>query len=299
MTDKNTVLSADDTRDVIFDSTFKGSLPKSVDMRSLNRDVEEQGDQGSCVAHALTNCVEMMSVRLGMFENLSRQFSYYTARESSGDLGKEGTTPRDALKMAKKVGICLEKEWTYANGNEEKKPSPNCYASAAFRRVTRYEHVAIFRSSPESTIFAAKSALAKGLPILIASAIGHSLQRVSGQLATHKKQYLGLQGKMTAHPDFDCYHAMLVVGYDDVLGGFIVENSWGKDWGHKGYFLMPYSFVADWHEAWVVTEFRGVSTIAATPPGPVPVAEQTEAAPTTIFTVLSSIFGALFAKKKI
>jgi C1A family cysteine protease len=33
------------------------------------------------------------------------------------------------------------------------------------------------------------------------------------------------------------------MGYDDASRHFIVRNSWGPDWGDKGYFYMPYEYV--------------------------------------------------------
>ena len=45
-------------------------------------------------------------------------------------------------------------------------------------------------------------------------------------------------------------HAFLIAGYNDV--GFLVQNSWGKRWGRKGYATLPYQ---DWldnaYDAWV------------------------------------------------
>ncbi|MFA5138165.1 MAG: C1 family peptidase [Elusimicrobiota bacterium] len=38
-------------------------------------------------------------------------------------------------------------------------------------------------------------------------------------------------------------HAILVVGYDDGDGSFIVRNSWSTGWGEKGYFKIAYSQV--------------------------------------------------------
>jgi hypothetical protein len=45
-------------------------------------------------------------------------------------------------------------------------------------------------------------------------------------------------------------HAFLIAGYNDV--GFLIQNSWGTDWGHDGYATLPYE---DWldnaYDAWV------------------------------------------------
>ncbi len=40
-------------------------------------------------------------------------------------------------------------------------------------------------------------------------------------------------------------HAVTAVGYDDAQQRFIVRNSWGTDWGMKGYFTMPYAYLTD------------------------------------------------------
>ncbi len=37
----------------------------------------------------------------------------------------------------------------------------------------------------------------------------------------------------------------MAVGYDEAERRFIVRNSWGADWGIKGYFTMPYDYVLD------------------------------------------------------
>jgi C1A family cysteine protease len=40
-------------------------------------------------------------------------------------------------------------------------------------------------------------------------------------------------------------HAILAVGYDDTKQWFLLRNSWGPDWGRKGYFTLPYAYVTD------------------------------------------------------
>lgn len=54
-------------------------------------------------------------------------------------------------------------------------------------------------------------------------------------------------------------HAMLIIGYNEV--GFIVQNSWGTDWGNNGIATLPYDY--EIKEAWAVTleNYAGISDI--------------------------------------
>ncbi len=50
-------------------------------------------------------------------------------------------------------------------------------------------------------------------------------------------------------------HAVLAVGYDDRNEWFLVRNSWGTNWGIKGYFTMPYAYLLDSnlaHDFWTI-----------------------------------------------
>ena len=35
----------------------------------------------------------------------------------------------------------------------------------------------------------------------------------------------------------------MAVGYDDGKQWFLVRNSWGSQWGLKGYFTLPYAYL--------------------------------------------------------
>ena len=43
--------------------------------------------------------------------------------------------------------------------------------------------------------------------------------------------------------DYSEKHAMVIIGYNE--HGYIVENSWGKDWGDVGRFILPYEVTYD------------------------------------------------------
>ena len=49
-------------------------------------------------------------------------------------------------------------------------------------------------------------------------------------------------------------HAIVLVGYDDKTQRFKFANSWGTDWGDKGFGYLPYAYLTDERvEAWTFT----------------------------------------------
>ena len=38
-------------------------------------------------------------------------------------------------------------------------------------------------------------------------------------------------------------HAVMAAGFDESKKIFIIRNSWGENWGDKGYFSMPYDYI--------------------------------------------------------
>lgn len=38
-------------------------------------------------------------------------------------------------------------------------------------------------------------------------------------------------------------HAVAAVGYDDATRTFLCRNSWGSNWGMRGYFTIPYAYL--------------------------------------------------------
>src|SRR5215212_2830280 len=53
-------------------------------------------------------------------------------------------------------------------------------------------------------------------------------------------------------------HAMVINGWDDDLGAFRIKNSWGYDWGDRGFAWLPYShFDAYKWNAWKTVDQLG------------------------------------------
>ena len=65
-----------------------------------------------------------------------------------------------------------------------------------------------------------------------------------GIYLTDKFDYVGSRGYTDSsyfrEYNFGYYHAMTIVGFDNSKNSFRVVNSWGKDWGDKGFFWLKY-----------------------------------------------------------
>lgn len=51
---------------------------------------------------------------------------------------------------------------------------------------------------------------------------------------------------------FEGGHAIAIVGYNKE--GFIIRNSWGKNYGQNGYSLLPYEDFDKFYELWTIIE---------------------------------------------
>lgn len=226
------------------------ALPESVDLRQYAGDIEQQGQLGSCVANATVSALEMMLQRAGRFAHQSRLFVYYNARQGQPGLeGKDkGSYLSDGFKSCWKYGVPEETVWPYIESKVNVKPSDTAYALASATKVTKYQRVGQF--NVPGSVERIKTALAMGYPVTISMYITDALYSMSGKLGDDSCLYRG-GGKRVGG------HAMNIVGYTPK--GFIVENSWGNDWGDVGFALLTDAIVQkDLMDAWTATSFAGI-----------------------------------------
>ena len=137
---------------------------------------------------------------------------------------------RDGIKTLAKQGACTEKLWPYDISQFTKKPPDACYQEALNYLITSYQRI--------DTVDEMRSCLADGFPFVFGFTVYESFE--SQDVA--KSGVVNIPGpneKMMGG------HAVLGVGYDDFQKRFIVRNSWGDDWGMKGFFTIPYDYLAN------------------------------------------------------
>jgi C1A family cysteine protease len=263
------VQSPADDRDFIYQPSNK-ELPPAVDLIPEVEEIENQRDAGSCTAHSTTTAAEVIDNCGGYLDDLSPQFNYDVTRAYEQRLDQPGANLRNAIKMGMKFGFCLESEYPYANSEKTGTPPPECYASAATRKITRYEAVqlATFGSGVGfwDAVTNVKSALAEGLPVIIAMRVYEPILALKGPLKDQNYTIYSNGAKYIGN------HAVTIIGYDDDLASFIYVNSWGKEWGDGGFGRLEYRQLGEVFEAWVIRGYRDVEIVKPEPP-PAPAPE--------------------------
>jgi C1A family cysteine protease len=228
-----------DHRDKMYSAPFVHAtqLPPSVDLRPHCPPVYDQGQLGSCTAHAIGAALEFDQMKQGMADVFvpSRLFIYYNERVMEGTISQDaGAMIRDGVKSVNKVGAPHEKLWPYSDaspGPFTKKPSAAAFADAS-------KHPAVIYQRLTQVDLQLKGCLASGYPFIFGITVYESFESAavakSGKVPLPKPKEKQLGG-----------HAILAVGYDDTQRRFIIRNSWGPGWGQKGYFTLPYEYVLD------------------------------------------------------
>lgn len=223
-----------DQRDIMFSLPQKmKKLPAKIDLRVDTLPIYDQGSLGSCTANAISAAYAFDILKQNeIFYIPSRLFIYYNERLMEGTVDQDsGAMLRDGIKSISKVGVCSEDSWPYDISKFTSKPTDNCYKDASKNKAVLYQKVS-------RSLYDFKSCLASGFPFVGGFSVYESFET----------KEVAKTGKMPMPNSSERLlggHAILIIGYDDALGCFIVRNSWGSKWGDKGHFYMPYEYLTN------------------------------------------------------
>ena len=176
---------------------------------------ENQGDSVTCVAHSFATalyCVERkLSAHLAEYPELDNIF--VAALNESPD---------------KTRGVSFE---AIARGVEKVYGRRMKSLGAAYKKLPN--------SAAE-----ARAALLSGSPVIAGYQVDEEIDAFHRN--AHECERLGfLLPLFRSNSESISGHAVLLLGYDFSVQALIARNSWGKDWGVDGHFLVPFEAIED------------------------------------------------------
>ena len=130
-----------------------------------------------------------------------------------------------------KQGVCPETTWPYDISKFTQKPPAAAYKEALKNKITSYQRLT-------NSLNILKGCLGEGYPFVYGFTVYESFM-------TQEVANTGIMPMPAAAEKVAGGHAVMAVGYDDAKQAFLVRNSWGKGWGIKGYFWMPYAYITN------------------------------------------------------
>jgi len=222
-----------DTRDYIHKNTSNPSKSVyTINTIRLNN-ILDQGEIGSCVSNAFAYTISCMTK--GNI-NMSRCMHYTLARCKSGIsvTDDSGLYIRDACKTVASNGVCKERNYPYIPSNYF--VFPRIAALKSNNLFISYVYTFINNNDINSI----KNCLVnRNVPIIFGFLVYSSF--MSNTVAT-----TGIVPMPNTETELmEGGHCCCIIGFNDTTQYFTCVNSWGKNWGNKGLFYMPYTYIAD------------------------------------------------------
>lgn len=250
----------------------KVTLPSKIDHRAW-ASIKDQGDLGSCTANALEEAVSGQ-VRQKLGAKLakkvvpgSRLWLYYKERALEGNINEDaGAMIGTGVGVLHNVGLPDESLWPYDITKFAVKPSSKADRDAAKRKEvdSLFRSLDYIDSTKADAVTRMKTALAKGYRVVSGVAVYESFYNAGSDGGFLPMPNIAKESMLGGH-------AICAVGYDDTLthngqtGHFIFQNSWGANWGAKGFFYVPYAYMANGDLNWESWKIDDVRTVMSAP----------------------------------
>ncbi len=200
-------------------------LPSSLDWRNIGgasyvTGIRNQGKCGSCWAFAMTAALESYTLIDKNMPNTDLDLSEQVMLSCSGTGSCKGGYINPSY--IKKTGLPAESFYPYNASDSACSIAQPGWQENAYKI---YSYGSVSQNADSL-----KAALNKYGPLPTAMMVYEDFMHYKSGI------YSYVEGKKLGG------HAVFLVGYNDEDGGyFIVKNSWGENWGEKGYFKIAYS----------------------------------------------------------
>lgn len=195
--------------------------------------IKNQGAVNSCVAHSLSTFLEECYKNENQYFSVGFIYGYRPEEYYQG----EGMYPREALKTLQKVGDVKQNDFPYNKEIPEVKnlvdknierlePIANNYKIDSYARIYTKDEI--------------KKCLYNDCPVPISIPVYNNLSIDKDGII---KQ---------AEGEIEGYHMVILYGWNEK--GYLLQNSWGINWGNNGCAILPYDYEID--SAWAISTIK-------------------------------------------
>jgi C1A family cysteine protease len=221
---------------------------EDIDLRKDCSVPRAQGNIGSCTAFATTSMFDFVRRKNSMVSwQPSPLFTYYATRKAVDPvLTDSGATVRDALKSAARDGVSMERVWPYVIEKYNEHPPEEAWNIAEKHQALEYLRINDYDKNEWL------NCLNDGYPFVFGINLYESffdpiMQLMGGFMIDPDRWNEKIVGA----------HCMMAVGYIKNYNGkkyVIVQNSWGTNWGDKGYCYIPLTYMMsnDTFDFWTI-----------------------------------------------
>jgi hypothetical protein len=206
----------------------------------------DQGKEGACTGFALSAVINYLLSQRGIKRVVSPRMLYEMARcydEWPGE-NYDGSSARGAMKGWARHGVCERKVWTdnmHGRGHLDAQIGKAALdnPAGAYYRIKHREVRDVHAALAEVGIVYCTIMVHDGW-----DNPGSAQVSVKADNKEYPLPIISREGRA------EWGHAIALVGY--TRDGFIVQNSWGTEWGKGGFALLPYEdFLLHVTDAWV------------------------------------------------
>ena len=193
-------------------------LPEKYSYYNYMSPILDQGAESTCVPHSISAAYDYYNAMMHPETSVDGKFtnkgiSIHQIYNAKTNIG-EGMSYKEALEFCKKHGVISEKAYL-----KKQAETPT--------KIYDYARV--------MSLLAIKQCLVINGPVMIATWVKNP------NSSTFWKGNTNYGG-----------HATCLIGYDDNKQGFLLRNSWGRNFGERGYTWFPYKDFKDILEAWTI-----------------------------------------------
>jgi hypothetical protein len=226
-----------DVRDWFYQPTL-AALPDILINVDTVPEVLNQGSEGACTGFALAAVVNFLLQARNLDRRVSPRMLYEMARKYDEWPGEqyEGSSARGGMKGWMAHGVVAAEAWPMTKKGA-KHLSPTLAKAArrtpggAYYRVMHRQIRDMHAALNEAGILYVTLMVHDGWDE--PGPAQHTVRYVEhGNLRERDFPIIARKGRA------DSGHAVAIVGYTEI--GFIIQNSWGPDWGSGGFALLPY-----------------------------------------------------------